>query len=133
MKSLSNELMSKADVAFKSAITLYNAEDYNGSVNRAYYAMLDAAKAALIHQRVQGAENIRSHSGLISEFSRHFVKTGKVGVEMSKILTRAESARLVADYSYDSLDKVGAHEHIASAGRFISEIKRKIIKNIEIE
>lgn len=43
-----NALMSKADRARASARALPNLGDVDGACNRAYYAMFDAARAALI-------------------------------------------------------------------------------------
>ena len=41
------ELIFKANRAIESAKLLHNAGDIDGACNRAYYAMFDAAKAAL--------------------------------------------------------------------------------------
>lgn len=42
-------LLDKSDRALASAQLLFSAGDYEGACNRAYYAMFDAAKAALLH------------------------------------------------------------------------------------
>ena len=69
------ELMDKADRAIASAKLLLDAGDVDGPCNRAYYAMFDAARAALL---LSGAPVdpvvAKSHSGLISAFSLHLVK-----------------------------------------------------------
>jgi len=133
MTKLAKVLMAKSDAAYKSALTLFRAEDYDGAANRAYYAMHDAAKAALVHIGIPGAEEIRSHSGLISEFSKHLVKTGMISKDVGRLLSRAEQVRLVADYSGASLDKAKAREHLANSEQFIGEVNKNIIKGIEIE
>ena len=69
------ELMDKADRAIASAKLLLDTGDVDGPCNRAYYAMFDAARAALL---LSGAPVdpvvAKSHSGLISAFSLHLVK-----------------------------------------------------------
>lgn len=133
MSNLSHDLMDKAKRAHKSAIALFNEGDYDGAVNRAYYAMHDAAKSSLVHLRVPGAEEIRTHSGLIAAFSQNLVKTGKVDAELGRILSRAEQARLIADYSGATLGGDKAKEHLLKAKHFISEIERMVTKDIDLE
>lgn len=55
MNKAANDLMIKARRAHKSALVLLKDCDFEGAVNRAYYAMHDVAKAALVHERVPGA------------------------------------------------------------------------------
>src|SRR5258708_30834807 len=79
------DLLERAQRAVESAKLLLDAGDVNGACNRAYYAMFDAARAALIAtQKPPGSEAIKTHSGLISAFSPHLVKTGPVSVELRK-------------------------------------------------
>ena len=81
---------------------LLDAGDADGACNRAYYAMFDAARAALLVSGVM--ESARTHSGLISVFSLHLVKTGRVPVELGKSLNKAEELRLMADYKGDPIE-----------------------------
>lgn len=71
--------MNRARRAIVSAKLLLDNKDVDGACNRADYAMFDAARAALIWC---GAEiepsAIRTHSGLISTFSLHLVKSWTV-------------------------------------------------------
>jgi uncharacterized protein (UPF0332 family) len=54
--------------------------------------MFDAARAALIAtQKPPESEAIKTHSGLISAFSLHLVKTGHVSVELGKSFKLARS------------------------------------------
>lgn len=61
------DLLAKAIQAAASAKTLLDDGDNDGACNRAYYAMFDAARAALL---VSGApiepEVARTHNGLIA-------------------------------------------------------------------
>ncbi len=70
--------MTKAQRALVSAHTLLADKDNDGACNRAYYAMFDAARAALIASKAPGPPQIaKNHSGLIAAFSLHLVKSGR--------------------------------------------------------
>lgn len=106
------ELMAKAIRAAESAQLLLDTGDLDGACNRAYYAMFDAARAALLASGVQrGAEVSRTHGGVIAAFSLHLVKPGRVSLELGRALNRAEEIRLVADYKGETVD----HKHAAWA------------------
>lgn len=73
------ELMQKARQAVASARALHGLPDMDGACNRAYYAMFDAARAALMRSGAPvGAEVARTHSGLITAFGLHLVNIGAV-------------------------------------------------------
>jgi uncharacterized protein (UPF0332 family) len=97
-------LHERAKKALNSARLLLDAEDTEGACNRAYYAMFNAARAALLagDRQVLPTE-IRSHNGLMSKFNLHLVKTGFVSPEFGKKLKQVESLRLTADYRHDDL------------------------------
>ena len=96
------------------------AGDVDGACNRAYYAMFDAARAALFsHDAVVLAETIRTHSGLISAFSMHLVKTGIVPIELGKALNKAEDLRLIADYKGEPIDQEQAVWVVEQAKIFV--------------
>lgn len=114
------DLMAKAMQAASSAKLLLDAGDAEGACNRAYYAMFDAARAALVASNAQVAPEIaRTHSGLISAFSLHLVKTGRVSVELGKTLNKAEELRLVADYKGDPIEKDDAAWAVSWAEEFV--------------
>ena len=115
------ELMAKARRAVLSAKVLLDAGDADGACNRAYYAMFDAARAALIASGAPVvAELARTHNGLISAFSLHLVKTGRVPVELGKSLNKVEDLRLIADYKGEPLDHSFAEWAVEQASQFVS-------------
>ncbi|WP_338130192.1 HEPN domain-containing protein [Polynucleobacter sphagniphilus] len=68
------------------------AGDYDGACNRAYYAMFDAARAALLSSNsVKDLSLVRTHNGLITSFSLNLVKPGKVAIELGKALNKVET------------------------------------------
>ncbi|MDD2744238.1 MAG: HEPN domain-containing protein [Rhodocyclaceae bacterium] len=121
-----HDLLLKADRAAASAALLLLSGDADGACNRAYYAMFDAARAALL---ASGApvrtEVAKTHSGLITAFSEHLVKTGMLPVALGKSINRVEDLRLIADYKGDPVDAIHAAEAVAQAEAFIQAIKIK--------
>lgn len=73
------ELLAKAIRASSSAALLLGDGDVNGACNRAYYAMFDAARAALLAAGAPVDPNVvRTHNGVIAAFGLHLVKAGQV-------------------------------------------------------
>ena len=64
------------------------------AVSRAYYAILHAAKAALLVHDVATA----SYAGIRRMFGKHLVLTGDIEGQWSKYLGRSSDDRLMADY-----------------------------------
>ncbi|MBK6619314.1 MAG: HEPN domain-containing protein [Nitrosomonas sp.] len=121
-------LLSKADTACSSARALLNLGDVDGATNRAYYAMFDAARAALLASGAPVEPNIgRTHSGLIGAFSNFLVKNGPVSKEVGRLLNRAHEIRLVADYKGDSVELADAQEIVEQAEIFVTTIRAKFI------
>ncbi len=117
------ELMSKALRAVLSARLLLDAGDTDGACNRAYYAMFDAARAALLaSQAPVEAEIARTHGGLITAFSLHLVKTGKVSVELGRALNRAQDIRLIADYQGAQVSSSHAEALVKQASTFVQAL-----------
>ena len=120
----SKELMLKADRALESARLLLDGGDVDGACNRAYYAMFDAARAALIASKAPvEAEIARTHGGLITAFSLHLVKPGLVAVEHGRALNKVEDLRLIADYKGDGVTGDNAAWALAQATRFVAAIR----------
>ena len=70
------EYMGKANRALASAKLLLESGDCEGACNRAYYAMFDAAHAALLSTSLTiNVAVTKTHRGLIAAFGEHLVKT----------------------------------------------------------
>lgn len=117
-------LMSKAVRACASARVLLDLNDVDGACNRAYYAMFDSARAALLVSNAPVPPDIgKTHGGLITAFSQHLVKNGPIPKEIGRLLKRAEEIRLVADYKGDSVELADAREMVEQAERFVEAIR----------
>lgn len=121
-------LMVKAETALSSAHALLDIGDVDGAVNRAYYAMFDAARAALVGSRVPvQPDGVRIHSGLIGAFGRHLVKNGPVPRELGRLLNRAHEIRLLADYDGDTVERNEAQELVKQAERSVAAIRTVLV------
>ena len=116
-------LMAKADRACLLAPALVDMGDVDGACNRAYYAMFDAARAALMASGSPVRPDIgKTHSGLINAFSEHLVKNGPVSKELGRLLKRAEEIRLVADYKSGTVELSDTQAMMLQAETFVAAI-----------
>lgn len=107
-----------------SAQLLLNSGDVDGACNRAYYAMFDAARAALLAvQAPAPSEVARAHNGLISAFSLHVVKPGLVAIEHGRSLNKVEDLRLIADYRGDPVTLDNAAWALEQARNFLQAVQ----------
>ena len=121
------DLMAKADKALASAIILLASEDTDGACNRAYYAIYDAARAALIKSGYEEiALTTKTHNGLISAFSMNLVKPNKLPVELGRIFNKVEDMRLMADYLEKSIEMDKSAWAVEQAKIFINQVKAQI-------
>jgi uncharacterized protein (UPF0332 family) len=121
-------LMIKADRACASSRVLLNIGDVDGACNRAYYAMFDAARAALFASGIPvGADVGRTHSGLIGAFGKNLVKNGPVSKDMGRLLNRALEIRHVADYKGDSVELADAKEMVEQAEIFLAAMRSEFM------
>ena len=120
----SQDLLAKAVRAAGSAKMLLDAGDFDGACNRAYYAMFDAARAALLACGAPVEPEIaRTHGGLIAAFSLHLVKTGRVPVELGRTLNKAQELRLVADYKGESVQREDVAWAVDQAQAFVQAMQ----------
>lgn len=116
-------LMAKARTACESARALLDREDTDGACNRAYYAMFDAARAALLARKAEVSLNVgKTHSGVLTAFSQHLVKDGPVPREIGRLLKQAEEIRIIADYSGDSISQDDARRLVEAAETFVTTL-----------
>jgi uncharacterized protein (UPF0332 family) len=122
---VTTEILDKAQTALASAKLLLSAGDSDGATSRAYYAMFDAAKAALAWA---GGSNDqpqhKTHSGLIAAFGLHLVKTGKLPAEFGRSLNRVQELRLTGDYLPVPVPIDKSEWAVQEAERFLEGVRR---------
>ena len=121
-------LMSKAVRASASARALLDLGDVDGACNRAYYAMFDAAPAALLAAGAPVQPDLgKTHAGLIAAFGLQLVKNGPITKELGRLLKRAEEIRLVADYKGDSVELEDARQMVRQAAIFVDAMRTEFM------
>jgi len=111
---VTGDYLRKAERSLAAARLLLDHEYYDEACSRAYYAMFEAARAALhTIDAPEEARSARSHSGVIAAFARYVVSAGLVSAAIGRTLGQAQNLRLVADYrahplSADEADQVEA-------------------------
>jgi len=112
--------LQKANDHLKSAEILLNAGMYNDSLGRSYYAMFNAARALLALKELDS----KKHSGVISLFNQHFVKTGIIDRMAGRDLNKARVRRESSDYAdFYLVSKEDSFNQLEMAKRFIKTIK----------
>ena len=114
------DLMVKAAQAAESARVLLDHGDADGFCNRAYYAMFDAARAALL---AAGHDVGKTHRGVLNAFNDRLVKGGPMPKEAGRLLKHAEAFRYVADYSDNAVELTDAREMVEQAETFIAAVR----------
>ncbi|MGE5343059.1 MAG: HEPN domain-containing protein [Candidatus Omnitrophota bacterium] len=121
-RNLSEYRLNKAKNLLSQAELLLTNRQYDGSINRSYYAILNAVRAVLA---LVGIDN-RSHQGVMSYFDRYFVKTGLFEKKFSKIIHSAFDTRQDNDYEdFYIPSKTDAKEQYDNAILFVEEIECK--------
>jgi len=119
--------MTKARRAIASARLLLADGDGDGACNRAYYAMFDAAHAALVDENsALNPAMIKTHRGLIATFGERLIKTGRTTADLGRSLNQVEQVRLLADYTGEDINLEKAQWAIDQAERFISAVETLI-------
>lgn len=119
-----HDLMAKAVQALESAKLLLDAGDADGASNRAYYAMFDAARAALL---TSGLDVGKTHKGVLSAFSDRLVKNGPIPKEVGRLLKHAETFRYVADYEGDPVELGDARQLVQQAETFVAAMRAEFM------
>jgi len=120
------DYIAKATRAAASAKLLLDDGDFEGACNRAYYAMFDAAHAALLWSGAHANPGeTKKHRNLIAAFGKHLVQPGLLPAEMGKALNQAERARVLADYTWEDIEPEKAALAVEQARLFVMAVESK--------
>ena len=123
---LSGHRMQRAKDDLESSRLLFENKKLAQSINRSYYSIFHATRALLAMESFDS----RKHTGIIAFFNKHFVRTGKIEKEYSKILMDAQDFRLDSDYDdFFIISKEEAKQQLDAAARFIKRIEKYIEEN----
>ena len=119
-------LQEKAQAALSDAEVLLEHGSPEATINRGYYSVFQAARAALLTK----GESPETHSGVIRRFGYHFVRTGKVSDEVGSILTTAQSTEGEVDYeAFSDFGREEADELVGKARRFIEAVEEQVLRD----
>lgn len=116
----STEYLAKAQHAAASARSLLDNGDLEGASNRAYYAMLHAARAALLDV---GEPAVGKHGTIIGRFGLRFVKDGPVPLELGRAINNAQHLRNISDYHPGPPDGEAVAATVSSAEQFVATVR----------
>jgi len=110
----------RAEQALRAAQLLLQQLLLQDALSRSYYAILHAARAALLAEGV----TVTSHRGVRRLFGQHLIKAGKLPSSMAEVLADEQDDRILADYDVlfePELDRV--QKRVADAGEFLAVVK----------
>ncbi|MBI1869151.1 MAG: HEPN domain-containing protein [Methylocystis sp.] len=117
------DLLEKAARALSSSRSLLAEGDTDGACNRAYYAMFNAARAALIASGAPPeAAGAKTHSGLQASFNQYLIKAGALPRRLGADLRRAEQLRLLGDYLGNPISEQDTNKMLGQAANFVEVI-----------
>lgn len=123
MSPRSEEFMEQARDRLADAKAILGTAHPAVVVSTAYYAMLNAARAALSERD----EYAKTHSGTWTLFSKIFVATGEFDQGLSALARRAKEAREQGDYEAAPPSAEEATEFVDGAGDFIAAIEKLLV------
>ncbi len=118
--------LDKAERALQAARLLNEATEIEGACNRAYYAMYDAAHAALLASNKADYKVTKTHSGLIAAFGLHIVSTNMISRELGRALNEVEQLRLLADYTGEDITHEQATHAVKKAEIFVAAVRKML-------
>lgn len=110
----------RADKSLQAAQSLLEDDFLEDALSRAYYAILHAARAALLAEGV----NVSSHRAVRRLFGLHLIKPGKLAIRFAKILAEEQDDRYLADYdAWFHPERERAEKRVGEAGEFLVAVK----------
>ena len=113
--------LARAQKALQAARMLLANHLYEDCVSRTYYAVLHAAKAALIKTGIEAD----SHQAVRRMFGMHLVRTERIEKHFAEILTAQQEDREIGDYDiYLDIEQDRAAKRVFDAEKFITRIEK---------
>ena len=129
-RALSNIRFEKATEFLEDAHANFKETRLKTTINRSYYAALNAVRALLILEGV----NPETHNGAITTLSLRFIKPGLLPVEVVKSIKLLLSRRTDVDYGdFESIDTAEANDTLKKAEYILHQIntvRKKLIADL---
>ena len=118
----------KSRETMEDAHLLFQAGRLFSTLNRIYYALFYEVMALLLTKDLSSAK----HTGIRALFNEHFIKTGKVSVELGRFFSRMYDFRQKGDYAdFVQFEKERMKEWLVTAEHFINELDQVIEKDLQ--
>ena len=115
--------LERAFETFEDAQLLSNAKRWKSCVNRLYYSCFYAVSALLAQNQLASSK----HTGVLSLFNIHFVKTGKISQETAEIYNDLFDNRQEGDYTdFVKFSEEQVRPQISKTDSFIKTIANLI-------
>lgn len=121
--------LARAGQSVRAAAMISGEGDYNAACSRACYAMVYAARAALIAVGQPARAKARSHAGLIGAFSEFLVRPGVIKLSVARTIGFEQNRRLLADYEGEDMSTEDARAAIDHAEAFVSAVSASITRH----
>ena len=119
-KTLSRYRLDKSYEDLIAAKEMLKLNMFKQSINRSYYSIFHAVRALLALDNV----DFKRHSGVISYFQSHYVRSGEFDKLYSSILTSANIVRNQSDYDdFFLVTKEDAEKQMSNAEKFFATMK----------
>ena len=127
-KDLANYRLDDAKEKLDSAKILLHEQHFKDFLSRSYYSMFTAVRALLA---LKGFDSSK-HSGIISLFNQHFVKTRLISSDCGRILKKAQYSRERSDYGdFTVVTRKETEQQIRDAEKLLAEIKVIIFEPLD--
>lgn len=118
-KELIEYWLKRADETLEEARIMLKTGHPRGCTNRLYYACFYAITSLLLSKNLSSSK----HSGVMSLFNMHFIKSGIIPVEMGKFYSELFENRMESDYgSWDEFENESTEKDIEQAAEIIEKI-----------
>jgi uncharacterized protein (UPF0332 family) len=122
--------LGKARQALGEARGLFDLGYTIGVVNRTYYACFYAVSALLVSEGLSTSK----HSGVLSLFSQHWIKTRRLDTELWDFYKDLFDMRLTGDYQdVPAFDRADAERWLGEAEDFVNQITGWLRENAGVE
>lgn len=111
----------KAKRLLEDANALFQSSSFESSINRAYYAILNASRSLLA---LRGIE-VESHEGVKTMLSKEFIKAGLLPKEFGETFRSIQARRLDSDYGdYVEIGLEEASDSLQRARTFVERAEK---------
>jgi len=115
--------LGQARECLRASEALINTSHYKDAANRSYYSIFHSMRAVLA---LDGYDS-KKHSGIISEFRKLYIKTGKFDVNFSDTIKDAFDIRTDSDYQdFYTLSKAEVEQQIENAREFLEAVQKYV-------